>query len=49
MLDLDLFMDGQTPLNQAVPALNVVHLNAESLFRGAITDTMHEALEPTEL
>ena len=49
MLDLDLFMDGETPLKQAVPALNVVHLNAGSLFRGAITDTLHEALEPTEL
>lgn len=48
MLDLDLFMEGKTPLNQAVPALNVVHGNAGSLFRGAITDTLFDAMCPTE-
>lgn len=48
MLDLDLFMEGKTPLKQAVPALNVVHGNAGSLFRGAITDTLFEAMEPVE-
>lgn len=46
MLDLDLFMEGNTPVNHAVPALNVVHGNAGSLFRGAITDTLHDAMEP---
>lgn len=46
MLDLDLYMEGNTPLGHAVPALNVVHGNAGSLFRGAITDTLHEAMEP---
>lgn len=49
MLDLDLFMEGNTPINHAVPALNVVHGNADSIFRGAITDTLHEAMEPTEV
>lgn len=46
LLDLDLFMEGKTPINHAVPALNVVHGNADSLFRGAITDTLHDAMEP---
>ena len=46
MLDLDLFMEGNTPMSHAVPALNVVHGNAGSLFRGAITDTLHEAMQP---
>ena len=46
MLDLDLYMEGNTPINHAVPALNVVHGNAGSLFRGAITDTLHDAMEP---
>lgn len=46
MLDLDLYMEGNIPLGHAVPALNVVHGNAGSLFRGAITDTLHEAMEP---
>lgn len=48
MLDLDLFMEGNTPLSQAVPALNVVHGNAGSLFRGAISDTLFDAMQPAE-
>ena len=48
MLDIDLFMEGNTPMNHAVPALNVVHGNAGSLFRGAITDTLHAAMEPRD-
>lgn len=46
MLDLDLYMESKTPIQHAVPALNVVHGNAGSLFRGAITDTLHDALRP---
>ena len=46
LLDLDLYMEGNTPLGHAVPALNVVHGNAGSLFRSAITDTLHEAMQP---
>ncbi len=46
MLDLDLFMDGKTPINHAVPALNIVHGNADSLFRGAVTDTLLDAMQP---
>lgn len=48
MLDLDLFMEGNTPLNQAVPALNVVHGNAGGLFRGALSETLFDAMLPTE-
>ena len=48
MFDLDVFMEGKTPVNQSVPALNVVHGNADSLFRGAITDTLHDAMEPQD-
>lgn len=46
MLDLDLYMEGKTPINHAVPALNVVHGNADSLFRAAIGDTLHDGMEP---
>lgn len=49
MLDLDLYMEGNTPIQHAVPALHVVHGNAGSLFRGAITQTLHDAMEPEEL
>lgn len=49
MLDLDLFMDGKTPINHTAPALNIVHANADGLFRGAVTDTLLEAMEPHDL
>lgn len=46
MLDLDLYMDSRIELDQAVPALNIVHENAGSLFRAAITQTLSDAMEP---
>ena len=46
MLDLDLFMDSKIELGQAVPALNIVHENAGSLFSAALTDTLSDAMEP---
>ena len=46
MLDLDLFMDSKIELGHAVPALNIVHENAGSLFRAAITETLSDAMEP---
>lgn len=44
MLDLDLYLESKTPISRAVPALNVVHENAGSLFRGATTDTLRDAM-----
>ncbi len=49
MLDIDVFMDGNNELSHVAPALNVVHGNADSLFRTAITDTLHEAMEPMQV
>lgn len=46
MLDLDLYMDSKIELNHTAPALNIVHDNAGSLFRAAITDTLADAMEP---
>ena len=46
MLDLDLYMDSKIELGHAVPALNIVHENAGSLFRAAITETLSDAMEP---
>ena len=48
MLDLDVYMDGKTPLGQTASALNIVHGNAGSLFRGAITDTLADAMQPND-
>lgn len=49
MLDIDVYMEGNNQLNHVAPALNIVHSNADSIFRGAVTDTMHDAMEPNPL
>lgn len=46
VLDFDLYMPGQTPVKLSAGALQTLHGQAYSIFRGAITDTLHNALEP---
>lgn len=46
IFDLDLFMPGQVPVNLSAGALQTLHSQAYSIFRGAVTDTFHDALEP---
>ncbi len=49
IFDQDLFMPGNVPVNMSAGALQTLHGQAYSIFRGAITDTMHDALEPTDI
>lgn len=46
IFDQDLFMPGNLPVNLSAGALETLHSQAYSIFRGAITDTLHDALEP---
>ena len=46
IFDQDLFMPGQVPVNLSAGALQTLHAQAWSIFRGAITDKLHDALEP---
>lgn len=46
IFDQDLYMPGQLPLNLSAGALQTLHAQAFSLFRGAITDQLHDAMEP---
>lgn len=46
IFDQDLYMPGQVPVNLSAGALQTLHSQAFSIFRGAITDKLHEALEP---
>lgn len=46
ILDNDIFMMGNIPVNHSAASLNTVHLNADRIFRGAITKTLHNAMEP---
>ncbi len=46
VMDLDVFMQGQLPLRQLTGALQTVHLNADRIFREAITEETHKAMRP---
>jgi len=46
VFDQDLFMPGQVPVNLSAGALQTLHSQAYRIFRGAITDTLHAAMEP---
>ena len=46
ILDLDLYMPGQVPVNLSAGALQTLHAQSYPLFRGAITHKLHEAMEP---
>ena len=49
IFDQDLYMQGNIPVNTCVGALQTLHLHADSIFRGAITDVTHDAMGPTTL
>ena len=46
IFDQDLYMPGQVPVNLSAGALQTLHAQAWSIFRGGITDKLHEALDP---
>ena len=47
ILDNDVFMAGNIPVNNCAGALQTVHIQADRLFAGALTQRLHEAMEPT--
>lgn len=49
VLDLDLYMMGNVAVNLSAGSLQTLHAQADSIFRGAITDTLHDAMEPEEI
>ena len=48
IFDMDLFMPGNVAPNLSAPALQTLHAQAWALFRDAITDELHDAMEPNE-
>lgn len=46
IFDQDLFMAGNIAVNLSAGALQTLHAQADSIFRGAITDTLHDAMDP---
>lgn len=49
IFDLDLYMSGNIAVNLSAGALQTLHSQAFPIFRGAITDTLHEALQPATI
>ena len=49
ILDMDVFAPGQLRLESAAETLELIHSHADRLFSEAITDTLHEAMEPVEI
>ena len=47
IFDQDLYMPGKIAPNLSAPALQTLHALGWSIFRDAITDELHEAMEPT--
>ena len=48
ILDIDLYMPGKVEVNLSAGALQTLHAQSYGVFRGAITDTLHDAMEPIE-
>lgn len=48
IFDQDLYMAGNVPVNHSAGALQTLHSQAFAVFRGAITNTLHDAMEPNE-
>lgn len=49
IFDQDLYMTGNIPVNYSAGALQTLHSQAYSIFRGAITDTLFDAMDPTSI
>lgn len=48
ILDLDLYMTAKTPIHLTASAMDALHQQADSLFLGAITEDLKDAMEPRE-
>lgn len=49
IFDQDLYMNGNVPVNYSAGALQTLHSQAYSIFRGAITDTLFDAMTPVPI
>lgn len=49
IFDQDLYMTGNIAVNYSAGSLQTLHAQAYSIFRGAITDTLHDAMDPEEI
>lgn len=48
IFDIDLYSGGKIPLSSAAGVMDAIHAHADRVFSAAITDKLHEAMEPFE-
>lgn len=48
IFDMDLYSGGRIPLSSAAGVMDAIHAHADRVFSAAITDRLHEAMEPYE-
>ena len=46
VFDQDLYMNGPLEIKLSAGALQTLHIQADSIFRGAVTDVTHDAMDP---
>jgi len=46
IFDLDVSMSGNVPVNLSAASMQTIHTQAGSIFRDAITDVLHDAMDP---
>lgn len=49
VFDQDLYMPGNVPVNLSAGAMQTLHAQAYPIFRDAITNRLHDAMEPEEV
>ena len=49
VIDQDLFTTGNVPISQSANALETLHRQAYPIFRSAITDKLHNAMDPEDI
>ena len=49
ILDQDIYMSGNIPVNYSAASLQTLHSQAFPIFRGAITELLHNALDPSPI
>lgn len=49
IFDQDVYMPGRIRINLSAEVLETLHSQAWSIFRGSITDRLHEAMEPEKI
>lgn len=46
IFDMDIYMSGNVPVNLAAGSMQTIHAQADEVFQSAVSDVLHDAMEP---